>query len=151
VAEPSDRRREALARRALEQLPANAQTLESIRLRIELGHALARTGRRTEARDPLQSAFAAADRAGASLLAQRARRELVATGLRPRRAAQSGRDSLTPRQRQICELAAAGHGNRAIAAQLFLTIKTVETHLAAAYRKLDVTTRADLATHLAAM
>jgi DNA-binding NarL/FixJ family response regulator len=65
--------------------------------------------------------------------------------LRPRRAALNGADALTPRQRQICELAAAGRGNRAIAAELFLSIKTVETHLAAAYRKLDVTTRMQLA------
>ena len=82
---------------------------------------------------------------GAVLLAERARRELVATGLRPRQAALEGAAALTPRQRQICELAAAGKGNRAIAQELFLSIKTVETHLAAGYRKLGVSTRAELA------
>ena len=82
-------------------------------------------------------------RVGASLLAQRARRELVATGLRPRQAATEGAAALTPRQRQVCELAAAGKGNREIAQALFLSIKTVETHLAAGYRKLGVGTRAE--------
>ena len=75
----------------------------------------------------------------------RARRELVATGLRPRHAATEGAAALTPRQRQVCELAAAGKGNRAIAQELFLSVKTVETHLAAGYRKLGVNTRAELA------
>jgi DNA-binding CsgD family transcriptional regulator len=74
----------------------------------------------------------------------------VATGLRPRRAALEGAGSLTPRQRQICQLAAAGKGNRAIASELFLSIKTVETHLAAAYRKLGVRTRGELTVPLAA-
>src|SRR5262249_19535275 len=105
-------------------------------------------GRRIEAREALRPALAQADAIGAKLLAERARRELVATGLRPRRAALDGVASLTPRQGQICELAAAGKPNRAIAAQLFLSIKTVETHLAAGYRKLGVSTRAELALEL---
>jgi len=49
----------------------------------------------------------------------------------------------------VCELAAAGKGNRQIAQALFLSIKTVETHLGAGYRKLRVSTRAELATQLA--
>ncbi len=96
------------------------------------------------------AALADADAVGASLLADRARRELVATGLRPRRAAVEGASALTPRQRQIIELAAAGTANRAIAQQLFLSIKTVETHLAAGYRKLGVRTRVDLSAAVAA-
>ena len=90
-------------------------------MRLELGSALAYLGRRVEAREALRPALADADAAGAVLLAQRARRELVATGLRPRQAAIEGAAALTPRQRQICELAAAGKGNRAIAQQLFLS------------------------------
>ena len=73
----------------------------------------------------------------------------MATGLRPRQAAIEGAAALTPRQRQVCELAAAGKGNRAIAQELFLSIKTVETHLAAGYRKLGVSARAELAAELA--
>jgi DNA-binding CsgD family transcriptional regulator len=106
-------------------------------------------GHRVEARDALRPALADADAVGAVLLARRARRALVASGLRPRQAALEGAASLTPRQRQVCELAAAGKGNRAIAQELFLSIKTVETHLAAGYRKLGVSTRADLAAELA--
>jgi DNA-binding CsgD family transcriptional regulator len=149
VAEPDDRARVTLSQHALGHLSDHPALLETIRLRLELGGALARTGRRVEARDPLRRALANADHAGALLLAQRARRELVATGLRPRRAAIDGPGALTPRQRQICELAAAGKGNRAIAGELFLSLKTVETHLAAAYRKLGVRGRADLAGSLA--
>jgi DNA-binding NarL/FixJ family response regulator len=115
--------------------------LELSRIRVELGHALRRLGRRVEARRSLQLVLADADRTGATLLAVRARRELVATGLRPRRAQTEGMAALTPRQRQVCELAACGKTNRAIAQQLFLSVKTVETHLAAAYEKLGVETR----------
>ena len=144
VAEPDDQARVLICRRALARLNGVTATLESVRLALELGRTLARMGLRVEARDLLRPALADADAVGASLLAQRARRELVATGLRPRRAALEGASALTPRQRQIIELAAAGKANRAIAQQLFLSIKTVETHLAAGYRKLGVNTRMDL-------
>ena len=150
VAEPDPRERAELSAQALQELAGRPTGLESVRLALELGGALARVGLRVQARDALRPALAEADRAGAVLLAQRAQRELVATGLRPRRAALEGTAALTPRQRQICELAAAGKGNRAIATELFLSIKTVETHLAAAYRKLGVGTRAGLAACLSA-
>ena len=146
VSEPSDQARISICRRALASLEASraGAELESVRLRLELGSTLARLGRRIEGRELLRPALADADAVGASRLAERARRELVATGMRPRRAALEGTSALTPRQRQIIELAAAGKPNRAIAQQLFLSIKTVETHLAAGYRKLGVNTRMDL-------
>jgi ATP/maltotriose-dependent transcriptional regulator MalT len=141
VAESDDARRLELCETVLARMSAPCSVLELSRMRLELGHALTRIGRRVQARGPLQLALADADRAGATLLAERARRELVATGLRPRRAQTEGVASLTPRQRQVCELAASGTANRAIAQQLFLSVKTVETHLAAAYEKLGVETR----------
>jgi DNA-binding CsgD family transcriptional regulator len=141
VAEADDTRRLALCEAALLRIDQPGSTLELSHIRLEVGHALARLGRRVEARQPLQLVLADADRIGATLLAARARRELVATGLRPRRTQTQGLASLTPRQRQVCELAAAGTTNRAIAQQLFLSVKTVETHLAAAYEKLGVETR----------
>jgi DNA-binding CsgD family transcriptional regulator len=150
VSEPDDRVRRIICEQALRALGDQPATLESVRLRLELGSALARLGHRVQARDALRPALAAADGVGALALAERARRELVATGVRPRRAATEGPAALTPRQRQICELAAAGKGNPAIAAELFLSVKTVETHLAAAYRKLDVRGRSALAVALAA-
>ena len=149
VAEPDDQARVLICRRGLARLSGVTAKLESVRLSLELGNALARMGLRVEARELLRPALADADAVGASLLAQRARRELVATGLRPRRAALEGASALTPRQRQIIELAAAGKANRAIAQQLFLSIKTVETHLAAGYRKLGVNTRVDLSAAVA--
>jgi ATP/maltotriose-dependent transcriptional regulator MalT len=141
VAEPDDARRAELCEAALARISTQCSVLVLSRMRLELGHALTRLGRRVHARHSLQLALADADRTGATLLAERARRELVATGLRPRRAQTEGVASLTPRQRQVCELAASGATNRAIAQQLFLSVKTVETHLAGAYEKLGVETR----------
>jgi DNA-binding CsgD family transcriptional regulator len=150
IAEPDLRVRAALCADGVARFSGRRTGLELTRLRLELGSALYRIGRRVQAREALLPALAEADRAGAVLLAQRARRELVATGLRPRRAALAGAGALTPRQHQICELAARGKGNRAIATELFLSIKTVETHLASAYRKLGVTARGELAATLGA-
>jgi DNA-binding CsgD family transcriptional regulator len=149
VAEAQDAARVARCERALGVIADVPAVLQRVRLRLELGSALAHMGRRLEARAALRPALADADAVGAVLLAQRARRELAATGLRPRQAAIEGVAALTPRQRQVCELAAAGKGNRAIAQELFLSVKTVETHLAAGYRKLGVNARADLAARLA--
>ena len=148
VAETDVAARVALCERALAVAEGAPTGLAVVRVRLELGSALSHLGRRVEARDALRPALAAADEAGAVVLADRARRELVATGLRPRQAAIEGVAALTPRQRQICELAADGKGNRAIAQELFLSVKTVETHLAAGFRKLGVTTRAELAGEL---
>src|SRR5690348_13970365 len=149
VAEPDDEKRVVICERALAVGNGISGLIESVRVRLELGNTLAYLGRRVEARDALRPALADADELGAVLLAERARRELVATGLRPRKAALEGPAALTPRQRQVCELAAAGKVNRQIAQELFLSVKTVETHLAAGYKKLGVNTRADLARELA--
>ena len=80
----------------------------------------------------------------------RAREELVASGARPRRAALSGRDALTPSERRVAQLAADGLTNREIAQALFVTIRTVEGHLTQTYMKLDVCSREQLAAALAA-
>jgi DNA-binding CsgD family transcriptional regulator len=148
VAEPDDAARVAICERALRVVGDAPAVLQRVRLRLELGGTLASMGRRIEARGLLRPALADADADGAVLLAQRARRELAATGLRPRQAALEGAAALTPRQRQVCDLAAAGKGNRAIAQELFLSVKTVEAHLAAGYRKLGVNARGDLAAGL---
>src|SRR3712207_5054417 len=77
-------------------------------------------------------------------LAERAHEELVAAGARPRRLQFSGRDSLTASERRVADLAASGMGNREIAQTLFVTIKTVENHLARAYSKLGINRRDQL-------
>jgi DNA-binding CsgD family transcriptional regulator len=150
VAETNDPERRELCEAALARQVEEVPVLELVRIRLELGRTLTRLGSRVEARHPLQLALADADRGGAAVLAEHARRALVGTGLRPRRAQTEGLSSLTPRQRQVCELAAAGRTNRAIAQQLFLSVKTVETHLAAAYEKLGVGTREALVEALGA-
>jgi DNA-binding CsgD family transcriptional regulator len=145
VAADDDALRVKLCEHGLTVLDGLPAALESVRLKLLLGGSLSRMGRRIQARHALRPAFADAEAAGASQLAQHARRELVATGLRPRRAAVEGAAALTPRERQICELATAGKANRAIANELFLSVKTVETHLAASFRKLGVRSRSQLA------
>jgi DNA-binding CsgD family transcriptional regulator len=116
----------------------------------ELGAALRRRNRRADARAPLATGLELAQRCGAWALAERAREELIATGARPRRAMRTGVDALTPSERRVARLAAGGQTNRDIAQALFVTEKTVETHLSHAYQKLDIHSRSQLANTLAA-
>jgi DNA-binding CsgD family transcriptional regulator len=129
------------------RLGAQAPTrLETIRALVDLGAALRRENRRSEAREWLERGADMAGRGGAMALNRRARVELAATGARPRREALlSGPASLTPSERRIAELAATGQSNREIAQALFVTPKTVEYHLRNTYRKLDIQTRQELA------
>jgi DNA-binding CsgD family transcriptional regulator len=124
--------------------------LETMRALVDLGAALRRENRRSEAREPLERASDMARRGGLLALSERARIELAAAGARPRREALlSGPASLTPSERRIAELAATGQSNREIAQALFVTPKTVEYHLRNAYRKLDIQTRGELSEALA--
>jgi DNA-binding NarL/FixJ family response regulator len=92
----------------------------------------------------LREGLQLADRMGATQLLTTARHELRALGLRPRRSAVSGPGSLTPTERRVAELAASGLTNRQLAEALFVTVKTVETHLARTYQKLGTRSRAEL-------
>jgi DNA-binding CsgD family transcriptional regulator len=118
--------------------------LEHASALLELGAHRRRAGERNAARDPLRRALGLAYACGATPLAERAREELLLTGARPRRDAQAGRDALTAAELRVARLAANGLTNREIAQQLFITIKTVEGHLARTFRKLDVHRRDDL-------
>jgi DNA-binding CsgD family transcriptional regulator len=111
----------------------------------ELGASMRRSGHRRAAREPLGRALEIAREFGGEALARRAREELVASGARPRA---DGRTSLTESELRVARLAAQGMTNRQIAQALFLTARTVETHLTHTYRKLDLSSRADLATAL---
>jgi len=115
----------------------------------ELGAALRRAGQRRAALQRLREGLDLADRCGALRLAGRARDELVALGARPRRAALSGRDALTPSERRVAQLAADGLSNRDIAQALFVTLRTVEAHLTHTYMKLDINARQQLADAMA--
>ena len=137
-----------LLREAVEVLASSPARLEETRARIDLGAALRRAGRRSEAREVLREGLDAATRLGAVRLRDRARAEMTAAGGRPRRAALSGPESLTPSERRVCELAAAGRSNPQIAAELFLSRRTVEFHLRGAFRKLGVGSRDELAAAL---
>jgi DNA-binding NarL/FixJ family response regulator len=123
--------------------------LEHAKARTELGAALRRANRRSQAREQLRQAVELATICGAASLAERAERELLATGARPRRIALSGVDSLTPSERRVAELAATGPTNREIAQALFVTQRTVEVHLTSIYRKLGIGSRSQLPTALA--
>jgi DNA-binding CsgD family transcriptional regulator len=109
------------------------------------GAALRRHGHLVEARLRLTEALDLADRLGMTRLRGRITADLRAAGGRPRRSRVTGVEALTQSQRAVAELAARGHTNRQIAERLYVTIKTVETHLAAVYRKLGVTGRDRLA------
>jgi DNA-binding CsgD family transcriptional regulator len=119
--------------------------LEHTQALIDLGGALRRANHRAAAREPLRRGLELSDRGGATVLADHARRELVASGARPRRSAFTGIDSLTPSERRVAEFAADGLTTRQIAGALFVTPKTVEFHLRHIYRKLSVKSREDLA------
>ncbi len=133
---------------AVAAVPATDAPIERARCQVDLGAALRRSGQRRAARDELRAALDAAVATGALALAARAEAELLATGARPRRVRLSGADALTPSERRVAEMAARGLSNPEIAQRLFVTRRTVETHLTSAYRKLGVRTREELGPHL---
>jgi DNA-binding CsgD family transcriptional regulator len=138
----------ALLSDSVKTLEATSGRLELARSLTELGSALRRSGQRSSARPVLRRALDIASSCGAQVLAERARTELLATGSRPRRTRLSGIESLTPAERRVAELAGHGRTNTEIAHALFVTTKTVEWHLANAFRKLGITSRRGLATAL---
>jgi DNA-binding CsgD family transcriptional regulator len=139
-----------LLREAVDVLRGSPASLEQAHALIELGAALRRANRRSEARGSLQEGLEIARRCGAAPLAERAYDELSATGARPRRIIRSGVEELTPSELRVARMAADGMRNKEIAQALFVTVRTVETHLRHAYQKLDISSRGELAAALAA-
>ncbi len=139
-----DRLREATA--VLEAAPAR---LEYARTLTELGAALRRANSRAEARPVLKDGLELAERCGARAIAERARTELRAAGGRSSDPDADGVGQLTASERRVAELAAEGHSNPEIAQTLFVTRKTVETHLGHVYQKLDIAGRGELGRALA--
>jgi DNA-binding CsgD family transcriptional regulator len=139
----------ALLEEAVQVLGDSPAKLEHARARTELGAGLRRANRRSQAREQLRQAVELATICGATQLAARAERELLATGARPRRIALSGVESLTPSERRVAELAASGPTNREIAQALFVPQRTIEVHLTSIYRKLGISSRSQLAAALA--
>jgi DNA-binding CsgD family transcriptional regulator len=137
-----------LLREAVEVLAGSEARLEHARALVDLGAALRRANRRTEARQLLREGVDLAQKLGAFGLAARANEEIAATGARPRKILQAGLDALTASERRAAQLAADGMSNKEIAQTLFVTIKTVEMHLSHAYRKLQISSRTQLDTAL---
>ena len=131
-------------------LARSGAVLEHARALVDLGSSLRRARRRADARLPLREGLELAIRCGAQVLAQRARDELLATGARPRRDRLSGPEALTASERRVAQMAAEGKSNPEIAQALFLTRRTVETHLTHAYQKLGIGSREQLTAALSA-
>ncbi len=148
VVEGSERGIERLTE-AVTILRSSPAPLELARALTDLGAARRRAGSRAAAREILREGLDLAFRQGGLRLADRARKELVIAGGKPRRDAMRGRDALTPSELRVAQLAAAGQTNRQIAQALFVTQRTVETHLTSTYAKLGISSRPSLAAALA--
>ncbi|WP_033213033.1 helix-turn-helix transcriptional regulator [Kitasatospora phosalacinea] len=142
---------EDLYLRALARHAEQPRPWEQARTELLYGEWLRRVRRRAEARAPLRSAEQALRRLGAGPWAERARLELDATGAPAAAGPARTVAGLTPQESQIVRLAAQGLSNRDIAAQLFLSARTVGHHLYKAYPKLGVSSRTDLAEVLPAL
>jgi DNA-binding CsgD family transcriptional regulator len=139
---------ESLYRQSIAHLAGPRVRLELARTHLVYGEWLRREHRRLDAQEHLRTALEAFTSMGAEAFARRAERELLATGEHARKRTVDKLDPLTPQQTQIARLAADGHTNRQIAAQLFISPSTVEYHLRKAFRKLDVKSRTQLADRL---
>jgi DNA-binding CsgD family transcriptional regulator len=135
---------------AVTEAQASPRVLARIQALTELGSLLRRRGEPRAARPHLAAALDLARRYGAARLADRSRVELLAAGGRPRREALTGAEALTASERRIAELAAGGLTNRQIAAQLYVSTRTVTTHLTHVYQKLRTGGREELAAVLSA-
>jgi DNA-binding CsgD family transcriptional regulator len=118
---------------------------EHARTELAYGEFLRRARRRVEARDHLRAALDAFETLGATLWAERARVELRASGQTARKRDPSTRNTLTEQELQIARFVAEGRTNREVAAQLFLSPRTIDFHLRNVYRKLGITSRTALA------
>jgi DNA-binding CsgD family transcriptional regulator len=136
-------------REATEVLRDSPAQLEHARALTDLGAAMRRANRRSEARPALEEGLELAVDLGGRALAERARTELRAAGGRSSDPLSSGVEQLTATERRVAKLAAQGHTNPEIAQTLFVTRKTVETHLGHIYRKLGVAGRRELPPTLA--
>ena len=136
-----DRYREATAR-----LERTGLRICLARAHLLYGEWLRRERRRTDARDELRTAFGMLDSMGVAAFAERARRELQATGETARkRAVGSRNDQLTAQETQIARLARDGLSNPEIGARLYISAHTVQYHLRKVFAKLGITARSQLA------
>ena len=131
-------------REAIELLDQTRMATHAARARLSYGEWLRRENRRIDARGQLRLAFDALAAMGVQAFAERARRELLATGERVRTRHQDPGAELTPQEREIARLARDGRTNSEIGAQLFIGARTVEWHLRKVFTKLDIGSRREL-------
>jgi DNA-binding CsgD family transcriptional regulator len=139
---------EALYRESIERLAGSRAAVELARSQLVYGEWLRRQNRRTDAREVLRAAHDRFNGMGAEAFADRARRELLATGETVRRITMDTRDALTSQEAQVARLARDGHTNPEIGAQLFISPRTVEYHLHKVFGKLGISSRKELRTAL---
>ena len=140
----SGRAADELYREAIELLGRTRMATHLARARLSYGEWLRRENRRIEARDQLRPAFDALAAMGAQAFAERARRELAATGEKVRRRHEDPGSELTPQEEEIAQLAREGRTNPEIGAQLFIGARTVEWHLRKVFAMLDISSRREL-------
>ena len=141
---------EALYREAIERLGADRLAIFGGRAQLVFGEWLRREGRRVDARVQLRAAYERLSDVGAEGFAERARRELAATGETARKRSVETRDELTAQEAQIARLAADGLTNAEIGAELFISYRTVEWHLKKVFAKLDIKSRRQISEALSA-
>ena len=135
---------EPLYREAVERLARSRGVVHLARARLLYGEWLRRENRRVDAREQLRAAYDRFSQIGAEAFAERARRELLATGeTAPRRTVET-RDVLTPQEAQIARMASDRQTNPEIGAKLFISPRTVEYHLRKVFTKLDISSRKEL-------
>jgi DNA-binding CsgD family transcriptional regulator len=135
-------------REGIERLGRTRLRPELARAHLLYGEWLCRANRRVDARAQLRAAYDQLTSIGMEAFAERARRELLATGEKVRKRTAETRDELTAQERQIARLARDGLSNPEIGARLFLSPRTVEWHLRKVFSKLGIHSRRELAAAL---
>ncbi|MCU1629059.1 MAG: putative transcriptional regulator, LuxR family [Pseudonocardia sp.] len=135
---------DALYREAIDRLARTRIAVHLARAHLLYGEWLRRENKRLDAREHLRTAYDRFSRFGAEAFAERARRELLATGETVRKPTAQTLAALTAQEAQIARLARDGHTNPEIGSQLFLSPRTVEWHLSKVFTKLDISSRRQL-------